>query len=268
MTPRSLLITGAAGNVGRLLRPLLRQHYVLKVADIVDFQDEEGETKIVGDLASGAFCFDAVKDVDAVVHLAGVVGPDFDFEETIDANYRAVLCLLEACRAHTVGRLVFASSHHAVGLYPSSGRYDECIALAPDGYYGLSKAFGEAACGMYARRYGMRTMLLRIGNADPQVVDGRRERIWTSGRDMAQLIDIGLRHPDVECDIVYAVSNCPNPIFDNRRAEELGYRPVDFAGENRAADFKQLNELTAEAVGMVGGFFAINDLPGPSGRKA
>jgi len=268
MTPRSVLITGAAGNVGRLLRPLLGRHFAMKVTDIVDFRSEEGETKIIGDLSSADFCRHAVSGVDAIVHLAGLVGPDFDFEETIEPNYRAVLNLLEVSRFHGVRRFVFASSHHAVGLYPSSGRYHECAPPAPDGYYGLSKAFGEAACSMYARRYGIRTMLLRIGNADPKVVDGRRERLWTSARDMAQLIDIGLRHTEVECDIVYAISNCPNPIFDNRRAEELGYRPVDFAVENRATNFKNLNELSSEAVAKVGGFFAINELPAPSGRKA
>ncbi|NTF16513.1 NAD-dependent epimerase/dehydratase family protein [Agrobacterium tumefaciens] len=264
---RSVLLTGAAGNVGRLLRPILARNFALKVTDIVDFDTTEGESKIVGDLASPDFCKQAVSEVDAVIHLAGLVGPAFAFEETIDPNYRAVLNLLQASHSKGIGRFIFASSHHAVGLYSSSGRYDERVPPAPDGYYGLSKVFGEAACSMYARRYGMRTMLLRIGNADAKVADGRRERLWTSARDMAQLIEIGLRHPQVECDIVYAVSNCPNSIFDNRRAEELGYRPVDFAGENRAVDFKSLNELPADAVKKVGGFFAISELPAPSGRK-
>lgn len=263
---QKVLMTGAAGNVGRLLRPILRQHYALAVTDMVEFDAAEGETKTVGDLASPKFCDGLVKDVDAVLHLAGLVAPDVDFEETLEPNYRALLNLLEACRAHRTGRFVFASSHHIVGLHPSSERHDESAPVAPDGFYGLSKAFGEAASSMYARRYGIRTLILRIGNADPHVVDGRRERLWTSGRDMAQLIDIGLRHPDVTCDIVYAVSNCPDPIFDNRRAEQLGYRPADFAAHNRAPDFKPLSELSADAVSKVGGFFATNVLPTQSGR--
>ncbi|WP_433850746.1 NAD-dependent epimerase/dehydratase family protein [Brucella pseudogrignonensis] len=258
---KTILITGAAGNVGRLIRPLMKHTYKLRVTGRSDFATDDGEEKIIGDLTSEAFCKEVVEGVDGVVHLAGLVGPDFNFEDTLDPNYRAVLYLLEACRTSKVGRFVFASSHHIVGQYPSDRTYDDSVIPAPDGYYGLSKAFGEAASAMFAHRYGIKTMLLRIGNADPKVVDGRRERIWTSGRDMVQLIDIGLTHPEIGCDIVYSVSTCPNPVFDNSRAERLGYRPHDFAGEHRAQEFQSLSELPVEATTKVGGFFAVDPLP-------
>lgn len=258
---KTILITGAAGNVGRLIRPLMNGSYKLRVTGRSDFPADDREEKIIGDLTSEAFCREVVQGVDGVVHLAGLVGPDFSFEDTLEPNYRAVLYLLEACRAAEVSRFVFASSHHIVGQYPSDRTYDHSVTPAPDGYYGLSKAFGEAACAMYAHRYGIKTMLLRIGNADPKVVDGRRERIWTSGRDMVQLIDIGLTHSEISCDVVYSVSNCPDPIFDNSRAELLGYRPQDFASEHRAPEFRSLSELPLEATTKVGGFFAINPLP-------
>lgn len=258
---KTILITGAAGNVGRLIRPLMKNTYKLRVTGRSDFTIVDGEEKIIGDLTSEVFCREVVQGVDGVVHLAGLVGPDFNFEDTLDPNYRAVLYLLEACRTSGVGRFVFASSHHIVGQYPSDRMYDHSVTPAPDGYYGLSKAFGEAASAMYAHRYGIKTMLLRIGNADPKVVDGRRERIWTSGRDMVQLVDIGLTHPEIACDVVYSVSNCPNPVFDNSRAEQLGYRPLDFASEHRAQEFQSLSALPAEAARKVGGFFAVNPLP-------
>lgn len=261
---KTILITGAAGNVGRLIRPLMKDNYMLRVTGRNDFATEVGEEKVIGDLTSAAFCREVVRGVDGVVHLAGLVGPDVDFEDTLDPNYRAVLYLLEACRASKVSRFVFASSHHIVGQYPSDRQYDHSVTPAPDGYYGLSKAFGEAASAMYAQRYGIKTMLLRIGNADPKVVDGRRERIWTSGRDMVQLIEIGLMHPEIGCDVVYSVSNCPNAVFDNSRAEQLGYRPQDFAGDHRAEEFRSLSELPAEATTKVGGFFAVNPLPAPT----
>ncbi|WP_326912906.1 NAD(P)-dependent oxidoreductase [Rhizobium johnstonii] len=258
-------MTGAAGNVGRLLRPLLSTRYELKVTDIVDCDVAAGELRISGDLTDRDFCDFAVHDVDGVLHLAGLVGPDYDFEQTLDPNYRAVLNLLDACRDRAVGRFVFASSHHAVGMLASNAILDETAPIAPDSYYGLSKAFGEAACGMYARRFGIRTTLLRIGNADPLVVDGRRERLWTSARDMVSLIEIGLEHPDVLCDVVYAVSYCPDGIFENRRAQALGYQPKDNARDNRAPAFMDRAHLPPDQISHVGGYFAVNELPKPSG---
>ncbi|ANL51032.1 uronate dehydrogenase protein (plasmid) [Rhizobium phaseoli] len=265
---KKLLITGAGGNVGRLLRPILRQRYNLKVTDVAEFQASSDETSIRGDLADPDFCRFAVDDVEAVIHLAGLVGPDIAFEQSLDPNYRAVLHLLEACKGAGIKRFVFASSHHVLGMYSATGRYDECAPAAPDSYYGLSKVFGEAACSMYAHRFGMNVMLLRIGNADPMVVDGRRERLWTSGRDMASLVEIGIEHPDIQCDIVYSISNCPDAIFDNRRAEELGYLPQDFAVENHSPSFVERSAPPPEAAGHVGGHFAVNELPVLSGRKS
>lgn len=262
---KTILITGAGGNVGRLLRPLLRQRYALKVTDIADFEVNPGEMSIRGDLADREFCDFAAHNVDGIVHLAGLVGPGFNFEQTLDPNYRAVLNLLESCRVYAIKRFVFASSHHAVGMLPSDANVHEEAPVVPDSFYGLSKAFGEAACGMYAHRYGIATMLLRIGNADPLVVDARRERMWTSARDLVSLIEIGLEHPKVRCDVVYASSDCPAEMFNNRHARSLGYRPKDDARDNRAPDFKGRDQLPSEQMAFVGGHFAVNELPKPWG---
>ncbi|RUM20481.1 NAD(P)-dependent oxidoreductase [Rhizobium vallis] len=264
---KKILITGAGGNVGRLLRPILRERYKLKVTDIADFETTVDEISIRGDLADREFCDFAAHDVDGIVHLAGLVGPGFNFEQTLDPNYRAVLNLLESCRIHAVERLVFASSHHAVGMLGADTIVHEELPIVPDSFYGLSKAFGEAACAMYAHRFGIRTMLLRIGNADPLVVDARRERMWTSGRDLASLIDIGLEHPNVRCEVVYAASNCPEAMFNNRHARSFGYCPKDDARDNHAPSFKGRDQLPRDQMAYVGGHFAVNELPNPWGEN-
>jgi uronate dehydrogenase len=186
------------------------------------------------------------------------------FEDTLNGNYRALLAMLEACRQEKVQRFVFASSHHIVGLLPSDRMYDEAAAPVPDGFYGLSKAFGEAACALYAHRFGIATLVVRIGNADPQIVDGRRERLWVSGRDLAQLITIGFTTPGLRYEVVHGVSQCPSPIFSNDAAERLGYRPADAAGDHHAPEFRALSELTeADGAAQVGGRFAADPLPDP-----
>ncbi len=263
MTKKRILLTGAAGRVGRLVRPLLQQTYALRLADLAPLVATERDDEIIqGDLANPVVARGAVEGAAAVVHLAGLVAPGVSFEDTLAPNYRAVLNLLEACRQTEVRRFVFASSHHIVGLLAPG--VEAGAAVAPDGFYGLSKAFGEAACSLYARRFGLRTLIVRIGNADPQVVDGRRERLWVSGRDLVQLIMIGLEHEGVGCQIVYGTSNCPDPFFPNEEAWRLGYRPLDHAAEHRAVKFREFSTLgAADGAGCIGGGFAASALPDP-----
>lgn len=259
-----LLITGAAGRVGTLLRPILLQRYDLRLVDICPVRNPvAGEQVILGDLANPAITDRAVEGVDGVIHLAAAVAPDIDFATTLAPNYIATLNLLEACRAYSVKRFVFASSHHAIGLHRiDQSPYDAGATIAPDGFYGLSKAFGEAACAMYAKRFGIACLAIRIGNADPQVVDGRRERLWTSAADMARLIEIGL-HPDFsDFEICYGISNCPQPLLKNPAALAQHYEPLDFSPENHSPAFRTFAELTeSEGKDFVGGYFATVALP-------
>lgn len=262
---QTLVLTGAAGNMGRELRPLLRPTYRLRSTARQDLAPEGEESCLTGDLADPDFCQTLLRGADGVLHLAGAVGPGLSFEDTLDANYRVVLNLLEACRREGVKRFLFASSHHAVGLHPADVTLDHTSAPAPDGYYGLSKIFGEAAGAMYAHRYGLRVLNIRIGNADPKVVDGRRERIWLAESDMIQLVDLGMTHPDLHCETVYGTSICPKPIFDNRRAEALGYVPTGRPEQNHHPEFRPLSALNPADVAYVGGHFASLTLPAPKG---
>ena len=265
----TLLVTGAAGRVGSSLRPYLRHAYDLHLLDRVPAPlPQPGEKVIVGDLSDYQAVRSAVASVDAVLHLACVHGLDLRFAESIPANFTGIMNLLDAMRDAGVRRHVYASSHHVLGAHPSDGREapfaDDELALAPDAVYGLGKAFGELASRLYAERYAIRTMVIRIGNADPAVGDGRALRMWTSARDLAQLITIGLTDERVHYEVVYGVSRVPQPLFANSRAGELGYRPVDDARAYLAPGFVPYGDMP-ERLGRdhVGGAYAAKDLPAP-----
>jgi uronate dehydrogenase len=244
---KTLLITGSAGGVASRLRPLLRDEYALRLFDRVETRDlSDNETSIVGDLADPEAIQRACEGVDGIVHLACAYSLDIDFEDTLDANYRGLLYLLDACRRFEIPRFVFASSHHVVGHHRADGFVGDDAPIAPDGFYALSKAFGEAACALYAHRHGLRTLSIRIGSAADTAVDGRRVRLWIGDRDMAQLVRIGLEHPEVQSDIVYGVSRCPDAFFENRRARELGYQPEDDADDNRDSEFVAREAMTEQ----------------------
>ncbi len=262
MEKKRLLITGATGAVGTLLRPLLRTRYDLVLTGRKHLETHDGETFVPGDIASSAFVDSITENVDGVLHLAGAVSKELSFEESLDPNYRSVLFLLDACRRKGIDRFIFASSHHIIGMLPSSRSWDESAPIAPDGFYGLSKAFGEAACAMYAMKFGIRTLVVRIGNADEQIVDGRRERIWISGEDMAALVIEGMEAPGLSFEIVNGVSRTPDPLLDRRSTRQLDYQPRSTTEGKRAPHFRELATLSeADGVAYVGGLFAANPLP-------
>ncbi|MHC8380632.1 NAD-dependent epimerase/dehydratase family protein [Pseudomonas sp. LB3P14] len=252
---KTLLITGAAGGVATRIRPLLRKHYRLRLLDRIAASDlQEGETCFVADLAEQASVLEACQGVNAVIHLACAHSLDISFEATLDANYRGTLYLLDACQRFGIERFVFASSHHVLGQHPTVGFAGDETPVAPDGFYALSKVFGEGAVALYAHRTGLRALNIRIGSAGDTVVDARRLRLWVSIRDLVQLIEIGLNHPDLRCETVYGVSRCPDALFENTRAHALGYRPLDHASEHLADDFVALTNMPiSEGPDFVGG---------------
>ena len=232
---KKILITGAAGDVGGHLRRELAGRYALRLSDIRPVKNPApGEEFIRGDCASLTDMLRATKGVAAVVHLGGfsVEGP---WEVILRANIVGTYNVFEAARRNGARRLVFATSNHAVGFYEREDTIDTRVYPKPDSRYGVSKVFGEALGSLYADKYGMEVVCMRIGNVNPRPMDKRRLSIWLSPRDLAQLVGIAIDRPDIHFEIVYGVSGNKRSWYDNSNAERLGYRPQDdsesWAGE-------------------------------------
>ena len=233
---RRILLTGAAGNVGRAIRPFLAdryEHVVLSDLETID-DTAANESFLQGDITDADFTDRVVDGVDGVVHLAALVGPDYNYEDVLSPSLTGCVNIFESCRKKGVRRVVYASSHHAVGFLPRDRRVDHTTPPRPDGWYGISKVFGEAVCAYYADKFGFRVMAIRIGSVAKQVMDERRLRIWTSPCDLAQLVGIGLSDRVEGFEIVYGASDLPDSLFDNRNAQRLGYRPRDRALDHLA----------------------------------
>ncbi len=236
-----ILITGAAGDVGQRITPLLRAVYrEVVLSDIKTPAGlAPGEPFIQADLADMAQVQAAVAAIDGIVHLGGfsVEGP---WETILNANIIGCYNLFEAARIAGVKRIVFASSNHAVGFYPRSQTIPPDVTTRPDSRYGVSKAFGEALGAMYAMKHGMAVTCLRIGNVNERPLDTRRLAIMLHPADLVQLIRIGFEHPDIRFEVLYGASDNKRAWWDNSRARELGYRPAHqseaFAAEALAAD--------------------------------
>jgi uronate dehydrogenase len=233
---KRLLLTGAAGNLGRELRPRLKAYCdTLRLSARGDTLGTAGpgEELAPADLADKAAVFAALEGVEAVVHMGGV-STEQTWESILDGNIVGMVNLYEAARHHGVKRIVFASSNHVTGFY----RQDEVVSprdpVRPDGFYGLSKCFGENLAQLYWDRFGIETVSVRIGSSFAAPKDRRMLATWMSFDDTERLIVAALTAPVVGHSIVYGMSDNATTWWDNTPARHLGYRPQDSSEVFRA----------------------------------
>ncbi len=223
-----LLLTGAAGGLGVELRRRLPAHCaVLRVSDIAPLGEARAREELrPADLADAGAVLALLEGVDAVVHLGGV-STEQPWEAVLPANIVGVVNLYEAARRQGVRRVVFASSNHVTGFY----RQDQVIPAGappkPDGFYGLSKAFGEDVAQLYFDKHGIETVSLRIGSSFAAPRDRRMLHTWMSFDDLERLVVAALGARDVGHSIICGVSANPRVWWDNAPAAHIGYVPRD-----------------------------------------
>jgi uronate dehydrogenase len=223
-----LLLTGAAGGLGLVLRESLKPYAaVMRLSDRAEMAPPgEGEEVVPCELADKAAVDRLVQGCDAIVHMGGV-SVERPFEEILEANIRGVFHIYEGARRHGVKRVVFASSNHVIGFHPQGEMIDADCARRPDSYYGLSKSYGEDLSRFYFDRYGIETACLRIGSSFPEPKDRRMLVTWLSYRDLTELVRSCLFAPTVGHTIVYGMSVNREKWWDNSRAAHLGFVPQD-----------------------------------------
>ena len=226
-----VLITGAAGHIGRVLRAGFQGHYALRLADIApQAEARAGEEIVTADITRLADLVPIMEGVDVVVHLAGI--PDeAPWERIRDMNIEGCYNVFEAARQAGVKRVVFASSNHAVGFHRRDRMIDNTVEPRPDSRYGISKVFGEALGRMYADKHGMSVACIRIGSfrPDDQPTAPRHLFTWISHRDMVQVTRRCIDYPDFHFAVVYGVSNNARNRWDNANVRYLGFVPEDDA---------------------------------------
>jgi uronate dehydrogenase len=235
MTPNRLLLTGAAGALGRVLREGLKPYAkTLRLSDKAPMDAaRENEEVVECDLADKHATDELVKGCDAIVHLGGV-SVERPFEEVLDANIRGIFHVYEGARRHGCKRVVFASSNHVIGFHKQGEMLDADSARRPDGYYGLSKSYGEDLSRFYFDRYGIETACIRIGSSFPEPKDRRMLITWLSYRDLTELVRACLVAPDLGHTIVYGMSANRDKWWTNKKAAHIEFQPRDSSEPFRA----------------------------------
>ena len=253
----TLVLSGAAGRIGTYLRRadggLAARGWRLRLVDAVEPDDVgPGETFVAADITDEEVrdaLNEAMAGADAVVHLAGIPSED-SWTRVRRANVDGTYRVLEAARRAGVRRVVLASSNHAVGYYPlgRTARTDE--QPRPDSYYGVTKVAGEALGSLYADKYGLEVVSLRIGNCADRPTTTFDLGIWLSPADAVRLVDAAVRGPVDGPVVAYGVSANTRGWWDLTSARALGYEPQD-DGERFADEVEEYDGPDLLGHGMV-----------------
>jgi NAD+ dependent glucose-6-phosphate dehydrogenase len=231
-TRRRVLITGASGNIGKVLTARLGNTYDLVLTDVEDDQSDEGIRIKGADVRSLEQIQPLMEGVDTVVHLAGDPSPQAEWESVYEVNILGTRQVLEAARVSGVRRVVFASSNHAMGMYDRDSKWPVYNSQLPrpDSLYGVSKVFGETIGRFYHDEHGLEFIALRIGWSTERLTNDVQDilrAMWLSPDDTAQVVERAIE-ADVPFGIYYAISDNPNRRWDMTDTMlELGYRPKD-----------------------------------------
>jgi NAD(P)-dependent dehydrogenase (short-subunit alcohol dehydrogenase family) len=224
-------MTGAAGRIGTMLRPrLAAPGRTLRLLDVAPLTAGPGEEVVQASVTDLDAMTAACAGTDAVVHLGGLAGPD-PWDRILDVNINGGYVAFEAARRAGVGRVVFASSNHAVGFAPrASFPVPDYAFPAPDTYYGVSKVAIEALAAMYHHRYGMDAICVRILTCADRPVNARALATWLSPDDAGRLFEACLTAPRPGYRVIFGVSaNTRGGWVSLNEAKSLGYEPRDDA---------------------------------------
>lgn len=227
-----VLVTGAAGQIGTVVcTGLVDREY-----DVVGLDLVPEPSGFVGswvtvdctDTDAVAAVFAEHNGIEAVVHLAGNPG-EASLPESLASHVHTTAALLDAMVEHGVGRLVYASSNHAVGRTPRVDLLGADVVPRADTYYGVAKVAAEALIRLFVDRHGLDAVALRIGSFLEQPETVRHLATWLSPDDAVRLVDASLVVPDPGFAVVYGISANTRGWWDLAPGRALGYEPLDDA---------------------------------------
>ena len=231
-----ILLTGASGALGRqIARGLGEAGYALRLTDIAPFPDPlpPGAAFTAADLVDGPAIASLAEGCRTILHFGGV-SVERPFDEVLGPNIVGLHHIYEAAR-QARARMVFASSNHTVGFHPRNAPLDADCALRPDGYYGLSKAYGELMGGIYFEKHAVESVHVRIGSCLPAPVDARMLSTYLSYADLVRLLVRCIEAPTVGNCVVWGASANARTFWRDDASAVLGWIPQDtadiFAGE-------------------------------------
>ena len=263
---KPVFLTGASGNLGRMLtKALAADGWTLRLTDIAPFPDPipAGATFTRADLSDGVTILRLAEGCGTIVHLGGI-STEQPFETVIGPNIRGLYHIYEAARREKA-KVVFASSNHAIGFHERSESIPADTQFLPDGFYGLSKAYGELMGRLYWNKHGVPSVFIRIGSCFPEPVNARMLASWLSFPDLARLVNACLTAAADGCQVIWGASDNARMTWwrDDDRAA-VGWAPKDSADSFAGQLAGKVSDDPIEERFMGGNYCAIDYSRAPS----
>ncbi|MFC0410667.1 NAD-dependent epimerase/dehydratase family protein [Roseomonas elaeocarpi] len=235
---KPVLLTGASGNLGRMLaRELGAKGWTLRLTDLTPFPDPlpEGATFTRADLTDGVTMLRLAEGCGAILHFGGA-STDLPFETVLGPNIQGLYHIYEAARREGA-RVLFASSNHSIGFHErpagNAAKLDADCAFRPDSFYGLSKCYGELMGRLYWDKHGVENVNIRIGSSFTEPVDARMLSTWLSYGDLARLVERAVLAERTGHCVIWGASNNPATFWGADHRDRIGWQPEDSAESYR-----------------------------------
>ena len=269
---KPVLLTGASGALGReLTRHLAGLGWTLRLTDIAPFPDKvpAGCSFTRVDLADGLAVLRIAEGCGMILHFGGV-SVEQPFVEILGPNISGLYHIYEAARREGA-RVLFASSNHAVGFHERGETLDDDCTLMPDGYYGLSKAYGELMGRMYWFKHGVENVNVRIGSCLPKPRDARMLSTYLSFADLCRLCERATLAEATGSCVIWGASANARSFWGSDARRAIGWEPLDSAdGLTKALKAKVTGNPIVERY-QGGGFTVADrtrvDMPAPLFRR-
>ncbi|MFC0008002.1 NAD-dependent epimerase/dehydratase family protein [Micromonospora siamensis] len=225
------VVTGAAGAVGTpLVADLAGRVGRLVATDLDAPRVPDGVESVAADLRDQDAVAAVLAGAHGVVHLGGIAD-EADLHDLAEVNVVGTYHVLEGARRAGVRRVVFASSNRSTGCYPCDVPVHPSMPPRPDGVYGAMKVAAEALCQLYADKFGLATVAVRIGSYEERPANLRHLSTWLSPADCLRAFRAAMSAPDVGYACFYAVSANTRGWWSLEPGAALGFVPRDDAEE-------------------------------------
>lgn len=227
---RTVVLTGASGTLGRFLALALATRYKrLVLTDIHDFPGSlpEGTRFIKADISNAADLSSVCEGADTIIHFGGV-NTEKTFEPILPANIVGTVSVFEAARLNDA-RVVSASSNHVIGFYESGRRLTIADPVRPDGFYGVSKVFGETIGRLYFDKFGIESVHLRIGSCLEEPTSIRHLSTWLSYPDLLRMVIAAVEAEQSDFAVVWGISANTRAWWTEDDSTRIGFRAEDDA---------------------------------------
>lgn len=254
----AIVLTGAAGRVGGLIRPLLAEGGLrVRLTDrtpIDDLLESESFTQL--DVNDTSELASLCEGAELIVHLGGI-SAEAPREDIVAANINGSSSVLEAARSAGVGRVLLGSSSHVIGLRTVAELRAGELGIAPDTWYAVSKATVEALGALYAGRFDMLVVSARIGTLLEHPRDARQLSTWLSPADFVRLVEAVRTTDATGSHTLWATSHNTRALLPLAAGRRIGFEPCDDA-EDFVGELGDPDPLPDDTV--LGGRFAEHPL--------